>query len=319
MRYVVYGAGAVGGVIGGRLHLSGVPVTLVCRGDHLLAIRRNGLLLNTPSGTYVIDAPSAAGAADIDWSPDTVVLLCVKSQDTAAALADLRAHAPADTVVVSVQNGTANEDLILRCFARTYSAWVLVPANHLHPGVVVQRAVQVPGIVDIGRYPDAIDDIAIAISSDLAAATFSSAARADITACKRRKLIANLSNGIDAICRPGAAADELVALAQSEAEEVYAKLGVPVITAAADSERRGTYLRRRGDPDIPDRSSTWQSLSRGTSVEVDYLNGEIVFLGRLCGISTPVNELVQTTVRAMARINSTPGSIDPAELLARLT
>jgi 2-dehydropantoate 2-reductase len=319
MRYVVYGAGAVGGVVGGYLSRSGLPTTLVARGEHLRTIRNRGLLLDTPVGTYVIEASTVASAAEIDWTDQTVVLLCVKSQHTAAALEDLRAHVPSDAIVVSVQNGIANEEQILRLFARTYSAWVMVPANHLEPGLVVQRAIPVPGIIDFGHYPDGVDEVASTISADLAAAGFSSEVRPDITACKRRKLIANLANGIDAICRAGPVADYLILRAQVEAEGVFAIAGLPVITAAADAERRGAYLRRRQAGDIPDHSSTWQSLARRSpSVEVDYLNGEVVFQGRLSGVPTPVNELVQQAVHELLRTGAAPGSIDPDVLLAQL-
>ena len=109
MRYVVYGAGAVGGVIGGNLHRAGVPTTLVARGAHLEAIRRDGLLLATPDGDHRLDVTAVGGAAEVDWTDDTVVLLTVKSHQTAAALDDLVAHAPPHTPVVAAQNGVANE------------------------------------------------------------------------------------------------------------------------------------------------------------------------------------------------------------------
>ena len=69
MRYVVYGAGAVGGVIGGNLHGAGVPTTLVARGAHLEAIRRDGLLLETAKKIYLItDRLSAHDCAAVwDW------------------------------------------------------------------------------------------------------------------------------------------------------------------------------------------------------------------------------------------------------------
>lgn len=105
MRYVVYGAGAVGGVIGANLHRGGVDVTLVARGDHLAAIRERGLRLDTTLGAERVEVRAAGSAAEVAWTPDTAVLLCVKSQQTAAALDDLAAHAPTTTPVVCVQNG----------------------------------------------------------------------------------------------------------------------------------------------------------------------------------------------------------------------
>jgi 2-dehydropantoate 2-reductase len=77
MRWVVLGAGAVGGVIGGHLHLAGLPVTLVARGAHLAAIREGGLRLDTGGGMHRIVAPATDTAAEVEWTDDTVVLLAV--------------------------------------------------------------------------------------------------------------------------------------------------------------------------------------------------------------------------------------------------
>ena len=95
-----------------------MDVTLVARGAHLAAIRERGLRLDTRAAPRIVDVPAVASAAEVEWSDDTVVLLCVKSHQTAAALDDLAAHAPDATPVVSVQNGVANEQAILRRFAR---------------------------------------------------------------------------------------------------------------------------------------------------------------------------------------------------------
>jgi 2-dehydropantoate 2-reductase len=84
MRYVVYGAGAVGGVIGGRLALSGAGITLVARGPHLAAIRAHGLVLDAGDGRHRIDVPATDTAADVAWTDDTVVLLAVKSHQAAS-------------------------------------------------------------------------------------------------------------------------------------------------------------------------------------------------------------------------------------------
>ena len=65
--------------------------------------------------------------------------------------------------------------------------------------------------------------------------------------------------------------------------------------------------------------STWQSLARGaTTLEGDYLNGEIVLIGRKHQIPTPVNLLLQQEAAALARVGGRPGSVTPAELFRRL-
>lgn len=317
MRYVVYGAGAVGGVIGARLHLVGLPVTLIARGDHLEAIRTRALVLETVDGRQDVAVPAARGAADVEWTPHTVVLLTVKSQHTAEALADLAAHAPASTIVVSGQNGVANEREILRRFGRVLSICVMQPCAQLEPGVVVQQCHPVPGILDIGRYPTGTDDLTEAISADLRAAGFVSEPRPDIMAWKHRKLIMNLGNGVQACFQPGPEADRLQTLARAEGEAALAAAAIPVVSEEEDLARRGDILQGRARPDA--WGSSWQSLSRGAgNIEADYLNGEVALLGRLHGVPTPANALIQRLSNRLARASGTQRSLDAGKALAQL-
>jgi 2-dehydropantoate 2-reductase len=137
-------------------------------------------------------------------------------------------------------------------------------------------------------------------------------------AWKRRKLVVNLGNAVDAACQPGAAADELQGLARAEGQRVYDGTGLPCVSGADDRERRGDILRPREGLAVALGGSTFQSLSRGTATEVDYLNGEIVQLGRLHGVPTPVNALLQQTCRNLARDGAAPRTVDAADLLDRL-
>ncbi|WP_210439949.1 ketopantoate reductase family protein [Nocardioides xinjiangensis] len=318
MRYVVYGAGAVGGVVGGHLHLAGRAVTLVARGEHLAAIRARGLTLDAGDGRHRVDAPATDSAADVEWTDDTVVLLAVKSHQAAAALADLRAHASADVPVVCLTNGVATELAVLRLFARTYAVCVMLPATHLEPGVVVASCHPTPAILDIGRFPGGTDATTAAVSADLRAARIESVEREDIMAMKRRKLVMNLGNGVDASFVEGEEADRLAELAQAEGEQVLAAAGATVVSAEEDRARRGSILVRR--PDLERRGgSTWQSLTRATGdSEIDYLAGEVVLQGRLLGLPTPVNEAVVAATRRLAATGGAPRSLDAGAVLAAL-
>ncbi|MEJ7834456.1 MAG: 2-dehydropantoate 2-reductase N-terminal domain-containing protein [Nocardioides sp.] len=319
MRYVVYGAGAVGGVIGVSLHLAGRPVTLIARGEHLARIRAAGLVLDRADGRHPVHASAAATAAEVAWTDDTVVLLCVKGHQTGTALDDLGAHAPAGVAVVSAQNGVANERELLRRYAAAYSICVMLPATHLEPGVVIQKCDPTPGILDLGRAEGGVDDRAEEIGADLRAAGFVSQTRPDIMAWKHRKLLMNLGNGIDAACAPGEAADALADLARGEGEHVLERAGIPCVSGAEDQDRRGDILRRRADSPAPAGGSTWQSLTRGGSgVEIDYLSGEIVLLGRLHGVATPTNAIIQRATHDLVRSGGPPRSVDAADLLGQL-
>ncbi|MDX6355317.1 MAG: 2-dehydropantoate 2-reductase, partial [Streptomyces sp.] len=87
MRYIIIGAGAVGGTIGGRLYDSGHDVVLVARGAHAEALRTRGLRLELPDRNLELAIPVVAGPDELDPRPDDVLLFAVKTQDTAAALA----------------------------------------------------------------------------------------------------------------------------------------------------------------------------------------------------------------------------------------
>jgi len=300
--YVLYGAGAVGAVIGGRLHLAGHDVTLVARGEHLARIRADGLTLDTAEGRHVVRAPATDTAADVNWRADTVVVLAVKSHQTEAALADLVAHAPPHTPVVCAQNGISNEPATLRRFAHTYAVTVMLPAQHLEPGLVVQVCHPVPGILDIGRYPSGTDEVAETVAADLRSAGFESAPRPDIMAWKYRKLVTNAVGDVSAVLPDDA--DELKPQVRAEAEAVLAAAGVDVVSQETDLQRRGDLLRPR--PDVRGPNSLGQSLARGIDTEVDFRAGEVVLLGRLHGVPTPANERVQRAAHALARNDADP-------------
>jgi 2-dehydropantoate 2-reductase len=221
--------------------------------------------------------------------------------------------------VVSLQNGVSNEREVLRRFPRVYGVCVMLPSTHLEPGVVVQKCHPTPGILDLGRIPGGTDEVTDAVAADLRGAGFESVPRPDILAWKYRKLVLNLGNGVDAACRPGEAAEELVRRARQEAEQVLEAAGIKVVTAAEDSDRRGDLLRPRSGEGIRRGGSTWQSVTRGAgNVEIDHLSGEIVLLGRWHGVATPVNELVQRTTHALVRRGGPARSMDAEDLLARL-
>lgn len=317
MRFVVVGAGAVGGVIGGRLHQHGHDVVLVARGAHHEAIRAGGLQLRAPEESVRLPIPTYDRADAVPYEAGDVVLLCVKGQDTAGALTALQRAAPESVPVVCVQNGVANERAALRRFANVYAVCVMLPAVHLEPGVVEANAAPVTGILDIGRYPGSVDDTAIAVSAAFAAATFVSEVRADIMRWKYGKLLNNLGNAIDAVAGRDARRSDLTARARAEGEAVLAAAGIDVITREEDAARRGDILPWGGKAaSARGGSSSWQSLARGTgAIEADYLNGEIVLLGRVHGVPTPVNATLQRLANRAAREGAAPASLSVDEVI----
>jgi 2-dehydropantoate 2-reductase len=320
-QIVVYGAGAVGGGLGGLMHLAGLDVVLVARGDHLAAIRAHGLVLGLPEGTRTVDVPAVGGASEVDWSRPSAVVLTVKSQQTAAALEDLVAWAPSATPIACVQNGVANERACLRHFSEVVGVNVVVPATHLEPGAVSVGSALSPGILDCGAYPTGGSAAARMFSQAFTAAGFASRS-CEVMAWKHRKLVMNLGNAVDACFDPGEAAEELRRRATEEGVRVLETVGTEVVDAGTERARREgltpTHEQVTGSRGAG--SSSRQSLLRGTgTIESDYLNGEIVLLARLHGLTAPVNQLLQETADRMARARARPGSGDADALLAALS
>ena len=166
MRFVVLGAGAVGGVVGASLHRSGQEVALIARGEHYRVIRERGLTFERPSSSVTLEIPVVESPGEFDWAGDEVVLLAAKSQDTAAALTDLRAAAPPATPVVCLQNGVENERTALRLLPNVYGAVVMAPTAHLEPGVVQAYGSRGVGVIDVGRYPAGLDQRCEEVATD---------------------------------------------------------------------------------------------------------------------------------------------------------
>ena len=202
MRFVVYGAGAIGGVLGGRLHEAGHEVVLIARGDpsrrhpgarpaHRVAPRRGD------------GARDRGRRSERDRVPRRRrrVPLHEGAAHRRRGACPRRARAT-EHRVVSVQNGVANEPTALRYFAGVYGMCVMCPAVHLEPGIVEASSAPVSGILDIGCFPHGVDERAKEVSDAVAGATFHSVPRTDIMRWKYGKLMNNLSNALDALCGP---------------------------------------------------------------------------------------------------------------------
>jgi 2-dehydropantoate 2-reductase len=316
MRYLIIGAGAVGGTIGGRLFDAGHDVVLVARGAHAEALRERGLRLELPDRDLELPVPVVTSPRELAPRPDDVLVLAVKTQDTAAAL-DGWAVRGAGLPVVCAQNGVENERLALRRFRDVYGMCVWLPSQYLEPGVVRAPCAPLTGILHLGCFPAGSDEVTGRIAADLERSGFAAPVTDDVMAWKYAKLLANLPNAVEAVCGPGDAppGPELAAAARAEGEAVLDAAGIAYVGTREQARVRGDRVRpqpvkgeERGG------GSTWQSLVRGTgSIETDYLNGEIVLLGRTAGVPTPVNEALQRTAAAFAREHRRPGELADAE------
>jgi 2-dehydropantoate 2-reductase len=320
MRFVVYGAGAVGGLVGARLVLSGHEVVLIARGEHAAVMQRDGLRLVDPGGSVVVRPPVVTHPRDVGLGADDVVLLAVKSDATVDALIELASCADANTPILCLQNGVANEPAAQRWFENVYGVCVMCPTTHLEPGVVVARCLPIVGLLDVGRFPGGTDDITAGASVAFEAAGFESRELDDVMRWKYAKLLLNLGNAVEAVCGRDARFGEIARMAREEGEAVLRLAGIEFVSAEEEAARRRGRLRRPpfdGAPD--DGGSSWQSLARGTGrIETDYLAGEIVRLGRWHGVATPVNELLQVLARGAAVSGAAPGAVSETAVLDAL-
>jgi 2-dehydropantoate 2-reductase len=323
MRYIIYGAGAVGCLIGGKLFMNGSDVVLIGRGAHLEAVRRDGLKLKhpNPDATETLPVTAVAHPSEVGFREGDVVLLTVKSQDTVAALDDLRLAADDAIPVICAQNGVENERMALRRFLNVYGMLLIMPAEHLQPGLVETTAWPMTGVCDLGRYPRGTDALAEAVAAELAGAGFAAMAQSEIMRFKYSKLHQNMINTLQAILPPDAEADDITKQLRAETEACFAAAGIDWAPTAEMMAR----FRGGGPPPAGIGSSgwrggsMWQSIARGVgNSEVDYICGEIALLGRQYGIPTPANEAVQIEVDRLARTKGVPGSLDIEALRAAI-
>ncbi|WP_433340276.1 ketopantoate reductase family protein [Streptomyces sp. CA-253872] len=331
MRYIVIGAGAVGGTVGARLAGSGCEVVCVARGAHREALERDGLRLVTPEGAHVHRVPVVRGPEELgELRADDVLLLAVKSQDTVAAL---DAWAPRPVAgggtagerlpVLCLQNGVANERMALRRFARVIGVCVWLPATYVEAGTVGAGGAPLTGILHLGTYPRGrTEPVLEAVAADLRASHFDAPLPDDVMPWKYAKLLGNLANAVEALTGPveGPEALALVEAARAEGSAVLEAAGIAATSEEEARRVRGDRVELRPLPGIPrGGGSTWQSLTRGAaSAEADWLNGEIVLTGRLHDVPAPVNETLRTLVNEAVRAGRGAGAYTVAEVRERI-
>jgi 2-dehydropantoate 2-reductase len=314
MRVIVYGAGAVGSLIGVRLFEQGHDVTLIARGANYRALNSDGVRLETPGGTATVKIPVVEDPSALEFQPSDVVILSMKSQDTTEALRRLAFQCHPSTSIVCAQNGVENERVALRLFENVYGMYVMCQAIQVTPGIVKIPTTPISAILDLGRWPVGTDKLTSDLVGALNGATFDSIARDDIARWKWGKLLRNLGNVVEAICGFETRGGELSRRATQEGIDVLHAAGIEFVSGSENVARREGILEIAG-PEFGGGSS-WQSLVRRTgSVETDYLTGEIVLQGRLFGVPTPVSELLQRLANEMARERLAPGRWGESEIL----
>ncbi|HLZ26751.1 MAG TPA: 2-dehydropantoate 2-reductase N-terminal domain-containing protein [Chloroflexota bacterium] len=318
MRFVVFGAGAIGSGLGGHLHRTGQDALLVGRAAHVERIRRDGLRLITADETHTVQVPAVSRAEDIGFTHDDVVLLCVKSQDTDRALVDIRAAGgdPRSLPILCCQNSITNEPAAARYFQRIYGVLIVVPGIFLEPGVVHNNSLNNAGFIEIGQFPVGVDALCHEVARAFSAASYAAYANPKVMATKAGKMFSNLGNAMGAITDGQGDSTRFMFQVRAETERCFQAAGVEYEPPDTFDQRSREQHRQSPLPaGVRNLGSSWQSLQRGLgSIEADFLNGEIVRLGRLHGIPTPYNEVLQEVANAMAAGRDKPGKFSPDDL-----
>jgi len=316
-RRLIVGAGALGALLAAQWRAAGVPAVLIARGAALEVIRERGVTVRRPHGDETVPVDVVGAIDETEPAVGDSVVLAVKAQDAEQALAAIAwrplagGGAVADLPVVTLQNGLSAEAVATRRSAAVVGVSVGIAASHLRPGEVVSPSWPTIGVARVGAATGAGAPFVEAVREDLARAGFAASAVDDIAATKRRKLLGNLRNVVEVFAVDAAERDAATDALRREAEALFARLALPVAPA-----EQGFLPVEDVPGHVPGRLSTWQSLERGTSVESDYLVGELVLLARQAGTAAPLAEAIQRTLGILAARGGRPGSAPlPAEII----
>ena len=308
MRIAIIGAGAIGSVIGGLLCKAGEDVTLIGRKSHVDAINHNGLILEGQSGKSVIRVKAAE---NLDFKPD-LALLTVKSQDVASSIRKVQLFL-SGIQVVTMQNGVQSDDQVAGLLGKEniISSVVVFHGQFLESGKVSYSMPFSETAILIGE-PFGNEGTRLQTLSALFNKAISTDISEDIRAAHWTKLLWNLQTAIPAITGLSYQDNyqyqkvrELAVNLSKEGFNVIKAAGIktgdiqglpmePIVTMARESLPTASSLLKKITEslgEVPVLGSTWQSIKRGKNTEVDYLNGEIVTLGKRTEIPTPFNSL----------------------------
>ena len=333
MKIAVIGAGAIGSIIGALLFKSGEGVTLIGRKAHVEAINRNGLILEGESGKTTIQVKAAE---NLDFKPD-LVLLTVKAQDVVSSVRKVQTLL-SNTRVVTMQNGVRSDDEVAGLLGKdnVISVVVLFNGEFLEPGKASYSKALSKTALLIGE-PFGVSANPLESLSALFNEAVPTEISEDIRGAHWTKLLQNLNNAVPAAT--GLPVQEVNQYPQIrelniklmiEGLEVVKKTGIktaPIpgfslslietmakMPLAESSSMMKSIIESLGKRPI--LGSTLQSIKRGKITEIDYLNGEIVNLGKKRRIPTPANSLI---VELVHQVETTGRFLTVDELTQTLT
>ena len=319
MKFCVFGAGAIGGFVGGMVARTDTKVSLIARGEHLEAIREKGLRVITPDEEFIVTPPATDTPAEL--GVQDVIFLSAKAHALTVAAEAMRPLIGPDTVIVSAQNGIPFWYFHAHGGALDgYTLQTVDPSGRIADSIGCARVlgcvitssniVTAPGVVrNAGNRVFAVGEPDGVLSSrlyDVAGILTASGLEAPTTEAIRSevwvKMWGNVSFSTMAALTmsklgPLAERDDLLRLGVSIMEEMQTvgeALGVAFHQKIAD---RVAGTRKVSGH----KTSTLQDLEAGRPMEVDGITGAVVELGRLIGVETPMIDLTYTLLRQRSR------------------
>jgi len=298
MRIVIVGAGGVGGYFGGRLAQAGADVVFLARGAHLDALRSRGLRIISPKGDAHVTRVNATGDPG-DVGPVDIVFFAVKLYDTDAASVLLPPLVGPDTAVIPLQNGVEGVDIVSRAVGREHTAGgtCYVSAVIAEPGVIRHTAMDhlIFGELDRIRTPRLQR-----LLETCRQASFQTTLSDDIQVDVWTKFVRlSVFSGMTTVTRSpiGVIVDdpELLCLLKKGIEEALAVAhaqGIEVPdTMMADTVRAYQALPPQA------KASMLEDLERGRRLELPWLSGAVVRIGKEVGVPTPIHGFINAVLR----------------------
>jgi 2-dehydropantoate 2-reductase len=302
MKIGIMGAGAIGAFIGSVLQRSGHEVTFIARGQHLEAIKKNGLIIETNSEIYKVDGtfsndPSALYESDL-------VLFCVKSNDTEETANRLQNVIKKEASILTLQNGVENEEILSNIFGkeRVFSCSTYIQSAILKPGTVKQVG---DAKLVIGELNSSAMNNAQIIAAILNESGINTRYSSEIMNSKWKKYIWNVTfNPLSAVL--GVSVGEI--LDQKNLRAIAKKINSEVISLAqiqgyhiSKSFIDKMFLNTNIESVRNHKTSMLQDRLNGKQMEIESLCGYTVRKGKELGVLVPTIETIYNILKYIER------------------
>ncbi len=299
MKIAVMGAGAIGGYFGGRLAKAGFDVSFIARGAHLDVIRKNGLKVLSPLGDFTIH-PATVTDDPAEIGPVDVILFMVKNYDTLQAAEQIRPLVGPDTAIIPFQNGVEARAMLSNVLGARHvlGGVAFIPASIQEPGVIKHNA-ELAKLV-FGEFDKQITPRAVAFLDALEKAGVTGEIPADISMVLWSKLMFLTSmSAINCITQQPVGLvqsdGETIALYMDAMREVAAVATAHGVSLGEEEIANNMALAKSFPPN--NKTSMFQDLEAGRRLEIDYLSGAVVRLGREKGIETPIHRTAWVAIK----------------------